>query len=240
MPGLIYAVPPLTDNPAAFSRQVSRQWWGNTVGPVSFHDEWLSSGIAAFCTGLYDLAAYPDESHDQWVRARESLLHRPPTHSYLSELRPNDTGPIWMGELNDTYKTGGAGNIVSTSKGGYVLHILRGMMWDPKNGDADFRAMMQDFVKQFANQAVSTEDFKSVVDKHMKPPMDLDGNHRMDWFFNDWVYGTDVPSYRLQYSLAADSSGKWLLTGTLTQSGASPDSRCWFPSLPSSPERSFG
>ena len=25
--------------------------------------------------------------------------------------------------------------------------------------------------------------------------MDLDGSHRMDWFFNQYVYGTDLPSY---------------------------------------------
>jgi len=81
--------------------------------------------------------------------------------------------------------------------------------------------MMQDYVKHFTNQAVSTEDFKWLVEKHMKPDMDLDGNHRMDWFFGDWVYGTDVPSYRFEYSLAAENGGKRVLTGKLTQSGVS-------------------
>src|ERR1035438_9557187 len=152
--------------------------------------------------------------------ARESLLHAPYEHPamkvpchYCSPVRPNDTGPLWMGALNETYKTQGAANIVSTFKGGYVLNMLRSLMWDLHTGDADFRAMMQDFVRQFTNQAVSTEDFKSVVEKHLKPGMDLDGNHRMDWFFNDWVYGTDVPSYHLEYSLTPQKDGKQLLAG---------------------------
>ena len=51
----------------------------------------------------------------------------------------------------------------------------------------------------------------------------MDGNHRMDWFFREWIYGQDVPSYRLEYSLTPDKDGKTLLTGKLTQSGVSPD-----------------
>ncbi|MGA3015511.1 MAG: M1 family aminopeptidase [Bryobacteraceae bacterium] len=202
----------------AFSRELSRQWWGNTVGSVSFHDAWLSSGFANFSTSLYDLAAYmkPDEFRDHWVRAREFLLA-----PNRFGVRPNDAGPVWMGVLNDTFRTPAAGNLLSMLKGGYIVHMLRSMMWDAKTGDASFRSMMQDYVKHFTNQAVSTEDFKWLVEKHMKPDMDLDGNHRMDWFFGDWVYGTDVPSYRFEYSLAAENGGKRVLTGKLTQSGVS-------------------
>jgi hypothetical protein len=202
----------------AFALQVSRQWWGNTLSPVSFHDAWLANGFANFSTSVYDLAAYlkPEEFRDHWVRAREALVV-----PNRFGVKLNDAGPVWMGMLNETYKTPGAGNILSTLKGGYILHMLRSLMWDPQRGDADFRAMMQDYVQQFANQAVSSQDFKSVVEKHMKPSMDLDRNHRMDWFFGEWLLGTDVPSYRLEYSLAAQDGGKRLLTGKVTQSGVS-------------------
>ena len=82
--------------------------------------------------------------------------------------------------------------------------------------------MMQDYIKTFANQAVSTENFKWLVEKHMTPQMDLDGNHRMDWFFAEWVYGTDVPSYRLEYSVSSEKGGKPVVSGKLTQSGVAP------------------
>jgi hypothetical protein len=52
--------------------------------------------------------------------------------------------------------------------------------------------------------------------------MDLDGNHRMDWFFAEWVYSTDVPSYRLEYSVIAEKGSQPVVTGKLTQSGVSP------------------
>jgi hypothetical protein len=48
--------------------------------------------------------------------------------------------------------------------------------------------------------------------------MDLDGNGRMDWYFNQWVYGAEVPSYKMEYAINGDT-----VTGRITQSGVSDD-----------------
>ncbi len=200
----------------AFAGEAARQWFGNTVGSASFHDAWLSAGFANFAAAVYDLETEPDEFKEHWVRARDALLQ-----PNRFGVRITDAGPVWMGLLNDTFKTPGAGNLLATFKGGYILHMLRCLMWDSKTRDADFRAMMQDYVKVFANRAVSTEEFQWMVEKHMKPEMDLMRNHRMDWFFREWVYGTEVPSYRLEYSMTREKGGKTTLNGKLTQSGVS-------------------
>src|SRR4051812_28816686 len=78
--------------------------------------------------------------------------------------------------------------------------------------------MMRDFVQTYYNKNVSTEDFKAMVEKHMTKEMDLDGNQRMDWFFNEYVYGTEMPSYKLEYQLG---DGGTTLSGRITQSGVS-------------------
>jgi len=80
---------------------------------------------------------------------------------------------------------------------------------------------MHDFASTFAHQSVSTEQFKWMVEKHMKPEMDLEGNRLMDWFFREWVYGAELPSYHLDYWLAKGDNGKPVLQGKLTQSGVS-------------------
>ena len=67
--------------------------------------------------------------------------------------------------------------------------------------------MMQDFVKTYAGKAATTEDFKAMVEKHMTPAMDLDGNHRMDWFFNEYVYGTALPTYQLDATFDKNANG---------------------------------
>jgi hypothetical protein len=43
----------------------------------------------------------------------------------------------------------------------------------------------------------------------------------MDWFFIQWVYGTEIPRYRLDYTLTSQEDGKCLLTFKLTQSDVS-------------------
>ena len=40
----------------------------------------------------------------------------------------------------------------------------------------------------------------------------------MDWFFNEWVYGTEMPSYRFEYQLGVDGT---TISGRITQSGVS-------------------
>ncbi|HEX8286657.1 MAG TPA: hypothetical protein VF556_01600, partial [Pyrinomonadaceae bacterium] len=70
------------------------------------------------------------------------------------------------------------------------------------------------------NKDVSTEDFKAIVEKHITPEMDIDKNGKMDWFFDQWVYGTDVPAYKLEYSVSK-AGDKAVLNAKLTQSGVS-------------------
>jgi aminopeptidase N len=107
--------------------------------------------------------------------------------------------------------------------------MLRDMMWDRKTGDKDFVDMMHDFVAKFTNKNASTADFEHLVEQHMKPDLDLDGNGGMNWFFKEWVFGTEIPAYHLKYSLTAAANGKTLLTGTITQSGVSPNFRMLVP-----------
>jgi aminopeptidase N len=103
------------------------------------------------------------------------------------------------------------------------------MMYDHKGGgDARFREMMGDFVKTNYNKDASTEDFKQMVEKHMTPQMDLEKNGRMDWFFNQWVYGTDIPAYRVDYQFGSDG-GKPTLTAHITQSGVADNFRMSVP-----------
>ncbi len=101
-------------------------------------------------------------------------------------------------------------------KGAYVLEMLRTLMLNTRdpNSDARFINMMQDFVTTFTGKNASTNDFERVVEKHFEEPM--------DWFFNEWVYGTETPHYDFSYSLSDGQQGKTMLHCSVTQSGVSP------------------
>jgi len=52
----------------------------------------------------------------------------------------------------------------------------------------------------------------------MTPAMDLEGGRSMEWFFEDWVRGTGVPHYRVEFSVHRSDKG-FLVRGKLFQSG---------------------
>jgi aminopeptidase N len=197
--------------------EVSHQWWGHAVGWASYHDQWLSEGFAEFSSGLFlQKGVAGDWRKDYiefWERLRKRILEK-----NKFDVAPNDAGPLWMGERLISPRSEEAYQNVVYPKGAYVLEMLRSMMYTNQDEDKAFIEMMHDFVETHRERAASTESFKAIVEKHMTPAMDLTQNHRMDWFFNEWVYGTQVPRYKFEYQSAPAEGGKVKLHMTVTQS----------------------
>lgn len=200
--------------------EVSHQWWGHMVGWQTFHDQWLSEGFAEFSAGLYLQASEksPAKYIAYWDHARHAIVDK-----NQFGKRSNDAGPLWLGLLLNSYKNAGAYNAVVYRKGGYILHMLRAMMYDPKEKDKPFIDMMQDFVSTYTNGNASSEDFARIAEKHITPNMNLTGDGKLGWFFREWVYGTAVPRYKFDYKLEDQAGGKCLLTASLTQSDVPKD-----------------
>ena len=198
--------------------EIAHQWWGHMVGWKSYHDQWMSEGFAEFSASLFVQLALKDEHKflDFWNEQRDRITQsRPATH----DLKPYTVGPVTQGIRLSSGKTYAAYQFLVYPKGAYILHMLRQMMFDRADGgDKRFMAMMQDFIKSHYNQDVSTEDLKLTVEKFMTKRMDLDENGKMNWFFNEYVYGTEMPSYRFEYQL---TNGGSALSGRVTQSGVS-------------------
>jgi aminopeptidase N len=188
------------------------------VGTASWHDEWLSEGFADFSAALFLEATQPgtDAAAKFWASERKELLDK-----NEFGFRANDAGPLWWGELSGNSKIEDAGQAITYAKGALVLRMLRSLMQDRQTGDKDFIDMMHDFAATYHGKCASTEDFEHMVEKHMRPDMDLDHNGRMDWFFREWVYGKEIPSYRLEYLVTDAEDGKALLSLKISQEDVS-------------------
>lgn len=199
--------------------EVAHQWWGQTVGFESYRDQWMSEGFADFSASLFLQSAYGKDGQKEfinfWNEERRSLVER-----NADGFRAIDVGPVTMGYRSSNSKTGNIGAHLIYPKGAYILHMVRMMMWDRKDGDLNFRGLMQDFVKTYSGRAATTEDFKAMVEKHMNPQMKTFGSGSMDWFFNEYVYGTALPAYKIDVAnFDTDASGNVVLSFKLTQSG---------------------
>jgi aminopeptidase N len=178
----------------------------------------MSEGFANTSATIFLQATQQmDVFHEFWKQQRKLI-----TEKNEFGFRPIDVGSVTMGVRLMSPKAGW--NIYQDlvyPKGAYILHMIRMMMWTPKDGDARFKETMHDFLESHRLQPATTEDFKAAVERHMSPQMDLDGNHRMDWFFNQYVYGTDLPAYHFEGQTTQNGDATSLHI-KLTQSGVSP------------------
>lgn len=196
--------------------EIAHQWWGHIIGWDSYHDQWMSEGFAEFSASLYvQITRGNDKFNAFWDEQRKLIVEASPS---TRGRKPYTVGAVTQGYRLNNAKTGGVARRMIYPKGAYILHMLRMLMFDPaKGGDARFIAMMKDLIQSHFNKDISTEDLKQIVEKHITKEMDIDGNKKMDWFFDEWVYGTEMPSYRFDYQINGDGS----LSGKITQSNVS-------------------
>ena len=98
--------------------------------------------------------------------------------------------------------------------------MLREMLRQPgaKDPDARFAAFLRTLANKYAYHALSSADLQREIEAVMTPVMDLEGGRSMEWFFEDWVRGTGVPHYRVEFSVHHSEKG-FLVRGKLFQSG---------------------
>jgi aminopeptidase N len=201
--------------------EVAHQWFGHGVGWASYHDLWLSEGFAEFAAGLFLQQAvgtkWQKDYIDFWERQRVRILEK---NNF--GVSPNDAGPLWLGLRLVSPRSEQAYQGDTYSKGAYVLLMLRSLMYadhgPSENRDQAFIDMMHDFIESHRDISASTESFKAVAEKHMTKQMDIQKNGRLDWFFNEWVYGTQVPRYAFKYELQTADGGKGKIHTELSQS----------------------
>jgi aminopeptidase N len=131
---------------------------------------------------------YGDErSADVLRRYRKNLLDSGP-HGVKEQIGPISMGPrlvVWKGRPDSVYSE------VVYEKGAYVLEMIRGLFLRIQGGDEPFFAMMREFVEASKGRRTCTEDFRLAVEKALGIPM--------DWFFDQWVYGTGIPRLEVSY-----------------------------------------
>jgi hypothetical protein len=203
------------------AHEVSHQWWGHIVGWETYHDQWLSEGFAEYSGVWYAQMSMKDNEafFAELERWKKDIMGR----GSSKKSEGSKAGPIWLGWHLNSSKSYDYGTLVY-EKGAYVVHMLRNMMMDfDTKSDDRFIKTMADFVETYRGKSASTEDFKAIVEKHM--------GENMDWFFDQWVYGVEIPTYRFSYTTEKTPEGKYEVTCEVIQENVSKDFKMWVPIL---------
>jgi hypothetical protein len=197
--------------------EVAHQWWGNIVGWSSYRDQWIDEAIANYLALLFaDTRKNPDHTLRVWLqRYRQKLIEKSPD----ADEPTDDVGALALGMRLDSSKSPSAYEDLIYPKGAWVIHMLREMLRQPgPNPDARFNALLHTLVTKYAYRALSTKDLRHEVEALMTPSMDLEGGHSMEWFFEQWVKGTGIPHYRVEFSARKTDNG-YAIKGKLFQTG---------------------
>ena len=196
--------------------EVAHQWWGNVVGWDSYRDQWIDEAMANYLALLFaDTQKHADHSLHMWLaRYRDNLVAKNPE----TEQTFADIGSLELGSRLNSSKSPLGFEQVIYSKGAWVMHMLREELRQPnaKNPDERFNTLLHNLMSKYSYRALSTDDFQHEVEAVMTKSMDLEGGHSMEWFFDQWVRGTAIPSYRVEFSVHNTEKG-FLVRGKLFQ-----------------------
>ncbi len=193
-----------------YAHETAHQWWGNIVTAAGYHDEWLMEALADYSGLLYlEKKSGPQPVALALDTYKTNLLQKTADGQTVES-----TGPIVMGSRLENSQAPQAYNFVTYGKGSWIMHMLRRRM-----GDQRFLAMLADLRKEYEQKPLSTDAFRVTAARFL-PPESPDPN--LENFFDQWVYGTGIPSLKLSYSVKGKAPAL-RLAGTVTQSDVDDD-----------------
>lgn len=195
------------------AHEVAHQWWGIAVDYASYRDRWLSEGFASF-SGLWYVQAGKDgvkKYFDELRTYRDGIFSR-----------GDALGPIWLGHRIALARDGADYSRAVYEKGAWVLHMVRAMLIDLKTMNEDrFTALMREYYAAHQGRAATTADFQRILEQQIGQPM--------QWFFDQWVYGNELPTYRVAEKVEPVGDGQYRVTLQVEQKGVPAEFRAYVP-----------
>ena len=155
--------------------ELAHQWWGDMITCENWHEIWLNEGFASYSEALY------------FEQRHGSSYY----HTYMQGMDYTGGKSIYVYDTTDAYEIF---DIVVYDKGAWVLHMLRHVVGDSSLFNI-LRAYYSD--TSFAYKDVTTERFKNLCEQF--------SGKQLDYFFQEWIYGTYRPNYL--YSWMSEDAG---------------------------------
>lgn len=156
------------------AQDLASQWFGQLLTPKDWADAWLSRSFALYFDCLF--TEYKN-GHDEMLLWNRQFQHS----SYLADWNSGIRRPL-VTRNYDRAETMTQDNYAL--RGAMVLHMLRKQL-----GEQNWQKAIQLYLKTFANQLVTTENFQWAVE--------TSAGQDMDWFFDQWVYKMGHPVFEI-------------------------------------------
>ncbi|HYE61828.1 MAG TPA: M1 family aminopeptidase [Phycisphaerales bacterium] len=157
-----------TFNEGVTAHELAHQWWGDAVTCRTWSDIWLNEGFATYSEAL-------------WEERKPGSSGAPAYRAAMNARKPANVGDsVYVTNVADVNRI--FSSTYTYRKGGWVVHMLRGLV-----GDETFYDIMQGHRLAHEGTAATTDDFIAVANSV--------AGQDLTWFFRQWVYGIGAPAY---------------------------------------------
>jgi aminopeptidase N len=162
------------------AHELFHQWFGDLVTAESWSNLTLNESFANYSEYLWDEFKYGKDSADE--HNLDNLI------GYLQSGSENkDLVRFKYSDKEDMFDG------VSYNKGGRILHMLRNYVGE----DAFFKSL---------NNYLTTNKFKAGEASHLRLAFEEVTGKDMNWFWNQWYYGSGHPKVEINYNYNQASS----------------------------------
>jgi len=173
-------------------REVAYQWWGETVGLKSFDDAWVSQGLAEWSAFALRESTLSGGGLDAAQREEQE---RALTFEQTASI---GRAPAALDDQSAAYQS------IVFYKGAMVLRMLRATL-----GTEKFNQLLRNFLEQYRGKSASIDDFERLATQV--------AGKNMRYFFAQWIEGTGVPEFSVDYQIIRTRAGKFRTRGTVKQ-----------------------
>jgi aminopeptidase N len=153
------------------SHELAHQWYGDMITCADWHNIWLNEGFATYSEAVYIEAKNGKAAYNTQI---------------ISEMNSARTaqGTLWVQDITNEWNIFNGAR--TYSKGGCVLHMLRGVV-----GDSTFFDIMRTYSAHpsVTYGVATTEDFQAIAESVY--------GQSLNYFFQEWIYGENEPTYNV-------------------------------------------
>ncbi len=161
------------------AHEIAHQWWGQGLTWKSYHDHWLSEGLAQFSSLLYLTEKYGDKILSSILKQLSSWTEK-----------KSDWGAITLGSRISYFDYKAFQSIVY-NKTSMVLFLLKDYL-----GEELFFEGLRTFFSEHMYGAASTNDFTRVFSRVSGQNLGL--------FFEGWLNSHSLPEVKAEHSYRKD------------------------------------
>jgi aminopeptidase N len=172
------------------AHELAHQWFGDKITCKNWESIWLNEGFASYGECVYTEAIGGKSAYDAYINAFMTSAKTAKGTIYVQDV--SNINEIFSSSR--TYR-----------KGASVLHMLRGIV-----GDDKFFKILQTYTASknaYANAV--TEDFQAIAEQVY--------GQKLDYFFQQWIFGQNYPKYKFSWSSSPQSDGTHKVKAEVSQ-----------------------